>query len=102
MNISRSDWVVLALLLLLTLAAYSPVLACGFVNWDDPGYVSENPHVLKGLTRDSVYWGLTTTYFANWHPMTWWSYMVDAEMWGDNPFGYHLTNLLWHMGAVVF
>jgi hypothetical protein len=41
-----------------------------FVNCDDPEYFSANPHVLGGLTGDSVVWAFSTRFLGNWFPLT--------------------------------
>jgi Flp pilus assembly protein TadD len=97
----RREWLLAALLAGITLLTFSPVSDCSFVNYDDPEYVSENVHVLAGLTRESLSWGLTSTYFGNWHPLVWWSLMLDAQLYGPGPAGFHRTNLLWHTGSVL-
>jgi len=92
-------WPVAALLALLaaTFAAYARVLAHGFVEWDDPFYVTENPHVRAGLTASGVAWAFTSTQLANWHPLTWMSHMLDVSLYGLAPWGHHLTSLLLHL-----
>ena len=67
-----------------------------FVGLDDRDYVVENPHVLGGLTAENVAWAFTTTEQSNWHPVTWLSLMLDAEL-GGGPGGYHLTNIVLHL-----
>ena len=69
--------VVLSLLLaLLALLLYNPVTQYGFVNFDDPGYVTGNPHVRAGLTWQTVQWAFSSTEQANWHPLTWLSHAL--------------------------
>jgi tetratricopeptide (TPR) repeat protein len=85
----------------LTLCTLWPVTANGFVEFDDLAYVNDNPHVTGGLTRANVLWALGTTEMGNWHPLTWLSLQLDARLWGTNPFGFHLTNLLLHLGSVL-
>lgn len=85
------------MLLLATLAVYWPVLNCDFVNYDDNKYVTENPHVQSGLTLESLRWACTTSYAANWHPLTWLSHMVDCQRFGLKARGHHLTNLVFHL-----
>jgi Flp pilus assembly protein TadD len=89
------------LLVAVTLVVYWPVTHCDFVNYDDPDYFTSNPHVLNGLTAASVTWAFTTSYAANWHPLTWLSLMLDAELFGQGPAGPHLTNLLFHAANAV-
>jgi Tfp pilus assembly protein PilF len=91
----------LAALLLVTFAVYSPVLRHGFVEWDDPFYVTENPHVRAGLTAGGVAWAFTSTQLANWHPLTWLSHMLDVSLFGLAPAGHHLTSLLLHLANTL-
>jgi Flp pilus assembly protein TadD len=95
-----SDWrVQLALLavLLVTFAVYAPVLRYGFVEWDDPSYVTENVHVSAGLSVRGAAWALTSSEYANWHPLTWLSHMADVSLYGLAAGGHHLTSLLLHL-----
>ncbi len=88
------------LLVLLTLAAFLPVLGNGFV-WDDELYLLNNPRAAGGLTLAGLGWALTTFHAANWHPLTWVSHFLDVELFGLRPAGHHLVSLLWHAGNVV-
>ena len=92
----RAFWLSLALIAAATLV-YAPVRHHPFVTWDDPGYITENPHVTGGLTWDNVAWGLTGTRSANWHPVTWMSHMLDVQMFGLNAGPHHITNVLIHV-----
>jgi tetratricopeptide (TPR) repeat protein len=94
----RKQTVFICLLLaLMTAAVYWPVARQGFINFDDPDYVSGNPRVQAGLTRESVQWAFTSFYSSNWHPLTWLSHMLDCQLYGLKPAGHHLTNLLFHI-----
>ena len=64
-------------------------------------YVTHNPHVTGGLTWGNVGWAFRTGYASNWHPLTWLSHMLDAELYGLKPGGHHLTNLLLHTANAV-
>src|ERR1700722_7089810 len=91
-------WLVGLLLGGAVLALYAR--ACGteldFVNFDDDDYVSNNSHVLQGLTTDGLYWALTSREEVNWHPLTWLSLQLDSQLFGTGPVGYHRTNVLLH------
>ena len=89
------------LLAVITLAAFWRVLDCGFINFDDGSYVTENRHVQAGFTRESVRWALTARYQATWQPLVWLSYMLDHQLYGLKPYGYHLTNLLLHIANTL-
>jgi tetratricopeptide (TPR) repeat protein len=84
-----------------TLAAYGRVWSLGFVGYDDPGYVYENPHVAAGLGRSGLAWAFTTTTEANWHPLTWLSLMLDASIGGADARVFHVTNLLLHVANTL-
>lgn len=74
---------------------YWPILNNGFV-WDDLLYITTNKHVTGGITRENLLWAFTSFQAANWHPLTWISHMLDIEMFGLEPWGPHLVNLLLH------
>ncbi len=91
------------LLALGTVTLYAPAIRNGFVNYDDPDYVTRNAHVLQGITWTNVVWAFgTNNPAANWHPLTWISHMLDVEWYGTNAAGHHFTNVLLHaLNAVV-
>ena len=95
--VSRRLPIVLGLALVAaTVAAYAPVFGNGFVNYDDDLYITSNPQVLAGLTRESVHWAFSTFHGANWFPLTWLSWMLDVELFGLSPRAFHATSLLLH------
>ena len=67
-----------------------------FTNFDDNIYVTENPHVNTGFTLRNIQWAFKTFHAANWHPLTWISHMLDCQVFGLNPWGHHLINVLLH------
>ena len=68
------------LLAVATLLVYWPARKFDFLGYDDPLYYFENAHVQSGLTAGNVVWAFTTGEAANWHPLTWLSLMLDAEL----------------------
>src|SRR5438105_2344391 len=87
--------VICLMLAVFTLFVFWPVVHFDFVNFDDPDYVA-NPHVTKGLTLGGIIWA-----FGTWHPITWISHMVDAQLFGRDPAGPHFVNLLLHAANSV-
>jgi hypothetical protein len=92
---------ILAGLLLVTFLAFGPGLANGFINMDDPGYVTQNEFVRSGLTQRNILWALQTLHLGFWQPLTWLSLQLDASLFGtDTAWGFHLTNNLLHAACV--
>ena len=88
-------------LVAVTFVAYEPVRHNGFVSYDDDTYITKNPNVKDGITRDSVLWAFTKPRVAFWHPLTMLSHMLDCEVYGLNPLGHHITNVLIHIANSV-
>jgi protein O-mannosyl-transferase len=84
------------LLALATIALYNPATRAPFLNFDDVEYVTDNPEVRAGLTWNTVVWAFHTTKLSNWHPVTWLSHALDCQLFGLNPAGPHLVNVLLH------
>ena len=88
-----------------TFVLYWPALGFNFINFDDPDYFSQNPHVQSGLDGNGVLWAFETKELNNWHPVTWLSLMFDVTMSGSGgPAAPHFTNLLFHAvnGVLLF
>src|SRR5579871_2166470 len=86
----------IALIAVLTCAVFAPVWNFGFLSWDDPTYVTQNPQVLRGLTWAGVTWAFTTGDASNWHPLTWLSHMLDVSVFGLTPGWHHAVNVVLH------
>ncbi|MBN1765467.1 MAG: tetratricopeptide repeat protein [Sedimentisphaerales bacterium] len=84
-------------LVLTSCVAYEQVRLNEFVDYDDNLYVTENPQVRSGFTRESVTWAFSNWRFTTWHPVTWLSHMLDYELFGLNPAGHHLMSLGFHI-----
>jgi|ERR1044071_187554 tetratricopeptide (TPR) repeat protein len=89
------------LLALATTSIYLPIARHDFVGYDDPDYVTNNPHVLTGLKSDNIIWAFATSHGANWHPMTWISHMLDCQLFGPKPGPQHLVGLVFHVANTI-
>ncbi|MGO9136444.1 MAG: glycosyltransferase family 39 protein [Syntrophales bacterium] len=100
MNKSDNNRHILLMCLCLVIAVivvFWRVTYCDFTNYDDNLYVTENAHVENGITTDEILWSFTTIDTGYWHPVTWLSYMLDNQLFGLNPAGYHVINLFFHV-----
>lgn len=94
--------VILCLLLALaTIALYNPVTRAPFLNYDDPINVTENAQLRAGLTWHTIAWAFDIPKGLDWHPITWLSYALDCQMFGLNPAGFHVINVLLHAANAV-
>ena len=88
-------------LAVITFSVYQQVATHDFINFDDDFYITKNPRVANGLTWENVGWAFRTTYFGNWHPLTWLSYFLDAQMFGVNAPPFLLVNLFIHIASTL-
>jgi hypothetical protein len=87
-------------LAILTVITFWPLKDCGFVSLDDDVYVYQNAHVQSGLNWNSIKQAFSSEIIGKsgfWHPLTWLSLMLDYQIFGLNPFGFHMVNLLFHV-----
>jgi len=84
-------------LALSTAAAYWQAGRLGFLNFDDPEYVTENYQVRAGLTWAGVVGAFTSFQAANWHPLAWLSHMLDCQIFGVAAGPQHLVNVALHI-----
>src|SRR5256885_17083358 len=72
-----------------------------FVNYDDGGYVFENPNIKAGLTWRGVVWAFNHIYSQNWHPFTPISHMIDCQLFGLKAGAHHLVHCGLQAGAAA-
>jgi tetratricopeptide (TPR) repeat protein len=92
---------VCVLLALAVFAVFGQTLGYEFVNFDDGLYVYQNAVVMKGLTFQGVSYVFTHQMCDFYHPLTMMSLMLDNQVYGLHPIGYHLTNVLLHATTTV-
>jgi len=97
----RTQLAIAASLFAITWAVFGQTFTHQFINYDDPLYVYDNPHVRAGLSWPGIEWAFTHVHSQNWHPLTTISHMLDCQLFGLNPGAHHLVNVFWHSAAVV-
>ena len=103
---SGRKWHAFAVLTLLaaTFLLYSSSLDHGFIFiWDDYKYVVNNPDI-RGFSPENLKAVFSRYYIGNYAPFHLISYMLDYQLWGLEPAGYHFGNILLHAlnGALVY
>jgi protein O-mannosyl-transferase len=94
------SWVPALAVFILTLVVFAPAVTNGFITWDDDHNFLENPS-FRGLGLAQLRWMWTTTLLGHYVPLTWMSLGLDFTLWGMNPAGYHLTNVVLHALTAV-
>jgi len=87
------------------LLAYHRSLFKGIFLFDDDALIVDNPLIknfsyAKDLFTTHLFYG-SGTYSNFYRPIQALSFMVDYKLWGLNPFGYHLVNILIHICAAI-
>ena len=97
-----SYWLPPILVAVVTALVFSPVLQNDFVNWDDHKNFVDNLDY-RGLSWSNIRWMFTTFHMGHYQPLSWVTLGLDYVLWGMNPLGYHLTNLILHAAnALLF
>jgi protein O-mannosyl-transferase len=101
---NRKQLLALGAILAVTFLCYLPALTGEFVNWDDYGYVVDNT-LIRGFSAENALSIFTKPeQMGNYHPLTMLTYNLEYQFFGQNPHGYHVTNILLHLinTALVF
>jgi tetratricopeptide (TPR) repeat protein len=94
---TRRNILICFVLVLGTVALYHPAAGFKFADSDDRDYVVENYHINSGWSLSGMAWSFQAGYASNWHPLTWMSHMLDCQLYGVNPGGHHVTNIVLHV-----
>jgi Tfp pilus assembly protein PilF len=83
------------------LVVYWPVQHYDLISLDDIDYITENPYVKAGLTWDSFSWAMKDIHTGYWHPLTWFSHMLDYQLFRSRVGGHHWTNVIFHIANSI-
>lgn len=86
-----------ALLVLMTLAAYLPAIHAGYI-WDDDTLLTANPQMRSTDGLAQIWHGDNS---RDYTPLTLSGFWLEWQLWGDNPAGYHIVNILLHALSAV-
>jgi len=78
---------------LATAVVFWTCLRCGFITFDDPFFLER---ATRGLGASAWRELLTRQCLGKYAPLSSLTLAADFALWGVNPFGYHLTNLILH------
>ncbi len=93
----RSEFIICMFIIIAVFAAYWQLPKNSFISFDDDIYVTKNIHVQAGFSLENIKWAFTTFHAFNWHPVVWFSHMMDYQLFGLNASMHHLMSLLFHI-----
>jgi len=110
-NIYRKDKsgkLLIVALIMIAFIIFMPCLFNGFVYWDDPEYIFQNPNLLqfgKDWNWHIVKHIFTSEVGANYNPLPIFSYVLERYFFAQDtvasPFIYHFDNLLLHIACTI-
>ncbi|MBL8857501.1 MAG: hypothetical protein JNL28_03220 [Planctomycetes bacterium] len=86
------------LVAVLTTIAFQPAFDGQWLHWDDDKNFVEF-ETWRGLSLEHVKWMFTTFHQGPYQPLSWLTLGIDHALWGMDPRGYHVTNVLIHAAA---
>lgn len=78
---------------LIATAVYLPAVRNAFTNWDDTAYLHNNPHM---VASDGLWRIWTSAESPQYYPLTFTSFWIEHKLWGFEPLGYHIVNIVLH------
>ncbi len=99
-NANRKVIVWVVLLVGITFIAYGLALFNGFLFFDDPVYILENPSV-HAITFDHIRQWFTTAPNGTYVPLTLFTWAIEYHFVGDAPMLYIVNNILLHVANVL-
>lgn len=81
------------------ICVYGQVATHDFINYDTPSFIIQNPNIHEGIFFSSIKWAFTDGILTSnfYQPIPWISHIIDCHIYGLNPGGHHLTNVLLHI-----
>ena len=98
---TRAGWITAICIFAVTLSVFVIAVTNGWVSWDDDVTLVTNTR-FRGLGWMQLRWMFTTFYMGHYQPLSWLTFAIDYLLWGMDPFGFHLTNVVLHgLNAVL-
>jgi tetratricopeptide (TPR) repeat protein len=100
-NSDKNQPLLIYYLALATIVIFWQVCSFEFVNYDDMHCIVKNLNIQTGITFKTIKWAFYNDYWCMWHPLTWFSHILDWQLFGPNAGGHHLTSLAFHIANTL-
>ncbi|MEW5894244.1 MAG: tetratricopeptide repeat protein [Candidatus Omnitrophota bacterium] len=91
-------WVRGAFLALVVLLCYSQAMKAGYI-WDDDYLVTRNPYLKSANGLKELWFNFRSR--SQYYPVVFSVFWVFYHLWELDPFGYHLANIILHIGNAL-
>jgi protein O-mannosyl-transferase len=88
------NWIEAAALLAMVLIVYLPVMLHGGFIWDDPEHITRNYTLRTGEGLLAIW--VHPTALPQYYPVVHTTFWIEYHLWGLDPTGYHVDNVLLH------
>ncbi len=96
--IERHKYIIISsIIAIVSILVFIKTIKFEFLTFDDPIFVTQNSMINRGITVKGILWAFDPDRAKYWHPITWLSHMLDCEIFGLNPVGHHMVNLIFHV-----
>ncbi len=92
------DWLIASLLVLAIVVVYLPAIGGDFL-WDDDAYVTENETLRSPGGLWQIWFRIGST--PQYYPLVFTTFWAEYRLWGLDPAGYHIVNVLLHAASAV-
>lgn len=86
------------ILITATFIAYMPAINGKFI-WDDDSYITNNSLLASASGLWKIWFSMET---PQYYPLVFTSFWIENHLWGLNPAGYHIINIMLHSANAVF
>lgn len=105
---TKTNLIYIAILIVATLIAFFPTLSCGFVEWDDPANLLQNPQ-LKEIGETWNWQAIKNIFITdingNYNPIPIFTFALEKYFFAPvpeaSPFVFHFNNLLLHIACTI-
>ncbi|MCP4009399.1 MAG: hypothetical protein GY726_07785 [Proteobacteria bacterium] len=97
-NIDKYDLLAILLITSVVALVFGQTGSHQLIGYDDPYFISLVPEVTSGLSWENTRWAWSTSQMSIWHPLTWFSFQLESELFGaENDGARFLLNTLLHL-----
>jgi protein O-mannosyl-transferase len=99
-KVSRNTYFILSGIVIYACILYYRSVYNDFVDWDDTEYIFKN-YFIRNFSWQGIKNIFSVSYYANYHPLTTLTWLIEFRFWGFSADKYHLNNLVIHLLNII-